>query len=343
MSMQTTNWTLPLMLAALSSGLACSSEPGSAPGSTSGGSSAGASGSAGMTATGGSAGASGAGGGSGTSGTGGVSGAGGTAGAAGSAGTAGSAGSAGGTGLPSTEPFSFFVASLAALTELSQEFYQTDSELGFGGDLTYGETGPGAGLRGADKICTAIAERSMPGNNKTWRAFLSVTADAAGSPVNAIDRVGDGPWYDRLGRLVANTKTDLQNNRPMGADAAIINDLPNEDGVPNNQPDPNQEEVDNHDTLTGSNEDGLLATEDMGDTCNDWTSSEGEIGAPRIGHSWPRDAGGGDDVQSWISEHEAGGCAPGVNLFGEGGPQPGDYSVGAGGGYGGIYCFSLDP
>jgi hypothetical protein len=24
---------------------------------------------------------------------------------------------------------------------------------GFGGDLTYGEIGPGAGLRGADKIC----------------------------------------------------------------------------------------------------------------------------------------------------------------------------------------------
>jgi len=26
-----------------------------------------------------------------------------------------------------------------------------------------------------------------------------------------------------------------------------------------------------------------------------------------------------------------------------GGPEPGDYTVGAGGGYGGIYCFALIP
>jgi hypothetical protein len=30
------------------------------------------------------------------------------------------------------------------------------NEAGFGVDLRYGETGPGAGLRGADKICTEI-------------------------------------------------------------------------------------------------------------------------------------------------------------------------------------------
>jgi hypothetical protein len=48
-------------------------------------------------------------------------------------------------------------------------------------------------------------------------------------------------------------------------------------------------------------------------------------------------------LQSWIAEHNAGGCAPGVNLFGQGGPQQGDYTVGAGGGYGGIYCFALTP
>jgi len=34
---------------------------------------------------------------------------------------------------------------------------------GFGGDLRYGETGAGAGLRGADKICATLAEASMPG------------------------------------------------------------------------------------------------------------------------------------------------------------------------------------
>ena len=60
--------------------------------------------------------------------------------------------------------FSFFVTSLAAMQELS------GSPDGFGGDLRFGETGPGAGLRGADKICRAIAEKSMPGAAaKQWR------------------------------------------------------------------------------------------------------------------------------------------------------------------------------
>src|SRR5688500_15900743 len=97
----------------------------------------------------------------------------------------------------SSEHFSFFVTSLRAMQELS------GNEDGFGGDLRFGETGEGAGLRGADKICAATAERSMPGNGKTWRAFLSTTGGEGGEQVDAIDRVGDGPWYDRIGRLVA--------------------------------------------------------------------------------------------------------------------------------------------
>ena len=233
---------------------------------------------------------------------------------------------------PPLANFSFFMTSYRAMQELS------GSQEGFGGDLRYGEQGPGAGLRGADKICAAIAEASMPGASaKGWRAFLSATADDMGQPVNAIDRVGPGPWYDRLGRLVAMTPADLANERPANADPAIVDDLPNEDGVPNHQPDPNVDPVDNHDTLTGSNPQGQLT----GHTCDDWTSA---VGAPeqkpRIGHSWPRSP---DSGRHWSSDHEAGGCAPGANLMGMGGPKPGDYSVGAGGGYGAIYCFALTP
>jgi len=104
------------------------------------------------------------------------------------------------------------------------------SEDGFGGDLRFGETGDGAGLRGADAICTLIAEKSSPNNGKTWRAFLSVTKGEQGTRVDAIDRVGEGPWYDRVRRLVAKTKADLAQVRPKGADPVISNDLPNEDG-----------------------------------------------------------------------------------------------------------------
>ena len=140
-----------------------------------------------------------------------------------SAGGSSAGGSASTVDAGSLPKFSFFVTSLNALQDLS------GSQSGFGGDLRFGETGPGAGLRGADKLCATIAERSMPGASaKPWRAFLSAIDDGAGQPVHAIDRVGNGPWYDRLGRIVAASRADLLHDRPEGADPAIQNDLPNE-------------------------------------------------------------------------------------------------------------------
>jgi hypothetical protein len=242
-------------------------------------------------------------------------------------------------GLPR---FSFFVTSLRALVDLS------GNSQGFGGDLRFGETGRGAGLRGADKICTAIAERSMPGSGrKVWRAFLSATNDGSGSRVNAIDRVGDGPWYDRLGRLLANNRMELINTRPPSADPAIINDFPNEDGVPNHAPDVGVGPVDNHDMLTGSNAMGQLYS--MTATCLDWTSAVGNTateGRPRVGHSWPRGGGGGPGGGSgahWISSLDEAGCRAGINLIEMGPPIPSIPTVGSGGGYGGFYCFAMEP
>jgi hypothetical protein len=231
--------------------------------------------------------------------------------------------------------FSFFVTSVRAIRELSGNVQ------GFGGDLRYGETGAGAGLRGADKLCATIAERSMPGASaKEWRAFLSVTDDGTGHPVNAIDRIGNGPWYDRKGRLLAMTKADLLFDRPKGADAAIINDFPNEDGVPNHRPNPNEGLVDNHDMLTGTNRQGHLYAATA--TCLDWTAKTGNQaveGRPRVGHSWPR-AGSGIN---WMDALTESGCAPGINLIEMGGPLPGANTVGSGGGYGGFYCFAMVP
>ena len=273
-----------------------------------------------------------------------------------------SSSSGGGT----TEKFSFFVTSLVALQELS------GSQDGFGGDLRFGETGPGAGLRGADKICATIAEKSLPGaGKKQWRAFLSAVAGEDGKQVNAIDRIGTGPWYDRLGRLLANSKEELLNDRPTAADPAIIDDFPNEDGVPNHQPDPSQGEVDNHDMLTGTNDKGQLYSATA--TCKDWTAKSGDTseGRPRVGHSWPRNFGGGGfptgggstgagfptgggstgaggpggniNMANWMSSLDESGCAPGINLLEQGGPLPGAVTVGSGGGYGGFYCFALTP
>ena len=270
----------------------------------------------------------------------------------------GTTGSGGSTSSSPLTKFSFFVISYKAITALA------GSTNGFGGDLRYGETGPGAGLRGADKICAAVAERSMAGSSaKQWRAFLSVTADEKGQQVDAIDRVGEGPWYDRLGRTVALTKADLLGERPANIDTAIQYDLPNEDGVPNHNPDKTGE-VDNHDTITGSNTQGRLYSATA--TCKDWTVADGATsnGRPRVGHTWPTGGQRGcitssnsaipplgdggpsmNDVSSmchWISSLDESGCGAGVNLKETGGPTK-DGNIGSGGGYGGFYCFALTP
>lgn len=219
------------------------------------------------------------------------------------------------------------------------------SKDGFGGDLRFGETGPGAGLRGADRICAATAESSLPGaGSTTWRAFLSTTSGAPmdNGPVHAVDRIGAGPWYDRVGRLVASDLSQLLMERPGDAAPEIRNDLPNETGLPNREdgyPDcANFSCPDNHDVLTGTGKDGKLYDSNPLYTCDDWTSS-GPLGVPWCGHSWPRQESG----KNWISAHNAEGCSPGTNLVDQGAAQPGLHSVGAGGGYGAIYCFLSQP
>jgi hypothetical protein len=178
----------------------------------------------------------------------------------------------------------------------------------------------------------------MPGaGGKGWRAFLSATAGGPdGAAVHAKDRLGDGPWYDRRGRLIAMNKTDLLNARPKGADPAVVNDLPNESGVPNHAPDPGRGQVDNHDVLTGTGPAGMLYRMDKASTCNDWTS-KAATGKPWCGHAWPRQGSG----VNWMSALAEGGCAPGVNLLEMGGPHA--PNVGSGGGYGAIYCFASVP
>ena len=239
------------------------------------------------------------------------------------------------TCTPSTTKFSFFVTSQARLFALAQAF--NGSTKGFGGDLRYGVTTAGAGLAGADKICAAIAEKAMPGNCKTWRAFLSASDGGNGTAVNAISRIGTGPWYDRIGRLFGTSTTTIAATRPDAA-TAIVNDLPNEDGVLNHDAlqTGSTTNQDNHDTLTGSSPTGTLYGANA--HCTNWTSSAADTAnRPRVGHTWPAGSG-----QSWISCLDESGCAPGVNLVETGGPGK-DGTVGSGGGYGGFYCFALTP
>jgi hypothetical protein len=214
--------------------------------------------------------------------------------------------------------FSFFVTSLEGMRRLS------GSQNGFGGHL--------GGLQGADFICQQLAT-SVGAGHKTWRAFLSATRGPDGQPVHAIERIGQGPWYDANGRLISQNIQGLLGERPAG-DAATINDLPDEQGLPLRML------GDSHDVLTGSNRQGRLNNAALASTCNDWTSADGAVGRNLVmcGHSWPRDPRSG---RQWIADHTVRGCAPGVNLV-QNGPGVGD-CVGCGGGWGAIYCFALQP
>jgi hypothetical protein len=288
----------------------------------------GGSGSGGTLGGGAGSGGSEAGGGAGAGGS--SAGTGGNGGSGGSAGKSGAGGSGGGSSDPLFAKFSFFVASLPALAALSGK---TE---GFGGDLRFDKSD---GLAGADEICRQVAERGMPGaGQKQWRAFLSVTAGPGGTAVNARDRIGPGPWYDRMGRLVAMNLDGLfAGDRPSG-EAALVNDLTNENGDPNHYVGPNgrgDTTVDNHDTLTGSDAMGRLRANSAADTCNDWTSTTA-TGRPWIGHSWPRSQTSG---RSWVSDHQVPGCTAGVDRT-LGGTGSGS-CIGCSGGYGGFYCFAL--
>ena len=215
--------------------------------------------------------------------------------------------------------FSFFVTSLEAIRELSR------SEHGFGGNF--------GGLAGADGICQTIA-RGVGQGHKEWRAFLSVTDDGDGNQVHAIERIGEGPWYDANGRLVSENIAGLMGDRPDGDERSIL-DLPTEHGLPVS------EYGDAHDVPTGSNQQGRLNSRDPETTCNDWTSDDA-IGQNVVmcGHTFPRRRPVGRGA-NWMSDHPLRGCTPGVNLI-QNGPGEGT-CIGCSGGYGGLYCFALSP
>src|SRR5262245_47847356 len=73
-------------------------------------------------------------------------------------------------------------------------FFVTSVGLGKGANL--------GGLAGADAHCQALATAAGQGN-RTWHAYLSATAAGAQQAVNARDRIGNGPWYNARGTLIA--------------------------------------------------------------------------------------------------------------------------------------------
>ena len=184
-------------------------------------------------------------------------------------------------------------------------FFITSAGLGDGAAL--------GGLSGADEHCARLA-----GDGREWRAYLSVQASDGEPAVNARDRIGEGPWYNANGVMVAEDVDDLHSDdNNLDKETAL-----DENGeIVNGRGDsPNM-----HDILTGSQSDGTAFAGGEDRTCSNWTSS-GSEGSAQVGHHDRQ--GGGPDPTSWNSAHGSRGCGQ-ADLQGTGGN-------------GLFYCFARD-
>ena len=205
----------------------------------------------------------------------------------------------------------FFIASvsisLLSATELQAQEFTADELMSF--FITSAGPGNGAdlsGLKGADKHCQMLAE-GVGSKDRTWHAYLSAHATDDHDAVNARDRIGEGPWHNANGVLIAENVEQLHSDEANLSKESSLN----EKGEPvNGRGDsPNM-----HDVLTGSNLDGTLFTGDGDTTCANWTS-HGD-GSARVGHHDRQ--GGGQNPTSWNSAHGSRGCSQ-ENLQGTGG------------------------
>jgi hypothetical protein len=170
-------------------------------------------------------------------------------------------------------------------------FFITSTGSGKGADL--------GGIAGADQHCQHLAQAAGI-SGKTWRAYLSTQGAGA---VNARDRIGQGPWQNAKGVVVAKSLTELHGQNNITKQTALTE----KGDVVNGRGDtPNM-----HDILTGSQPDGtaFAAAEDR--TCGNWTKS-GQ-GAAMVGHSDRQGLRDDDASKSWNSSHPSrgpdGGCS----------------------------------
>ena len=167
------------------------------------------------------------------------------------------------------------------------------------------------GLAGADELCRMKAAAAVAASaSRQWRAYLSTDT------VNAKDRIGTGPWFNRNGVMIAASVAALHD--------PALNMITKENGldetgavVPGRNDSPNQ-----HDILTGS----LAAGVSSGNHCSNWTSSAESGTTAQVGHH--DRMGGGADPTSWNAAHATRGCSASAFV--------------STGGRGSIYCFAAD-
>jgi hypothetical protein len=207
------------------------------------------------------------------------------------------------------------VPALLALSSAPEAAPDAQSDMTF--FLTSQGPGDGAnlgGLDGADAHCAMLAAEAGAADGLTWRAYLSTTGSGG---VNAKDRIGDGPWHNANGVMVASGVADLHSdNNKLSKENSI-----SEKGVVISG---RGDDVNRHDIITGSSMDGMASTDDGDTTCSNWTNSSPD-GSALVGHH--DRTGGGANPTSWNAAHGSRGCGQ-EDLRGTGGD-------------GLFYCFAM--
>jgi hypothetical protein len=180
---------------------------------------------------------------------------------------------------------------LAQAPASNMSFFVTSSNPGKGGNL--------GGLAGADAHCQSLAQ-AVGAGGKTWRAYLST------STVDAKDRIGNGPWYNVKGQLIAQNVADLHSaNNKLTGETALTEKGTSPVYLTKNaagevqRPAAGQQLA--HDILTGTNEDGTKNAA----TCNNWT--DGADATAMLGHA--DRLGRNPGVNSWNAIHPSQGCS----------------------------------
>lgn len=209
---------------------------------------------------------------------------------------------------------SLICGTYAMAQDNSMSFFVTSK--GGGDGANYG------GLEGADAHCQTLAAAAGFGN-KTWRAYLSTSGkidfknpENNVAAVHARDRIGNGPWHNAKGVLIASDIDQLHNNNNINKETAL-----SESGnLVNGRGDkPNE-----HDILTGSRSDGTAFSPFTDTTCKDWTSND--QGSAVVGHHDVTGLNSDNWAKSWNFSHQSRGCSQ-KNLQSTGGA-------------GLIYCFA---
>src|SRR3979411_2788826 len=214
-------------------------------------------------------------------------------------------------GLAAVASLALIAAQPANAQSANASFFVTSNGVGNGANL--------GGLAGADNHCQTLAQATGAGA-KTWRAYLSTQAADSQPAVNARDRIGNGPWQNSKGVVIAKDVAELHSGNNINKETALTEKGEQVNGYGDK---PNR-----HDVLTGSQPDGTAFAGADDRTCRNWTSSA--QGAAMLGHIDRIGLRDDDASKSWNSSHPSRG--PG------GGCTQDDLK--STGGAGAFYCFA---